>query len=200
MLAPMAVLAALCFFVALGAPLVARVLDAAVTVWAGTAAVSPPALRAAAPLAWVSAASAALLAGLGLVLWWLVRRTRADAVDAPVIAAAATAPAGVSTWDCGYAAPSARMQYTSSSFAEMLVGLLDWALRPDRFAPRLEGPFPPAASFHTHVPDTVLDRLILPTFSFAGRTFARLRPIQRGNVHLYLLYILGTLLALLLWR
>ena len=27
------------------------------------------------------------------------------------------------TWGCGYAAPTARMQYTSSSFAEMLVGL-----------------------------------------------------------------------------
>ena len=26
-----------------------------------------------------------------------------------------------------------------------------------------------------------------------------LRPLQRGSIHLYLLYILGTLLVLLLW-
>jgi len=194
MVIPMAVLAALCFGVALGAPLVARALDAAVAAWGGAAGAAPPPLATTAPLAWVSAASATLLAALALVFWWLLRRTRAAAADA------AAPPAALPTWDCGYAAPSARMQYTSSSFAETIVGLLDWALRPDRFVPRLDGPFPPAAAFHSHVPDTVLDRLILPTFSFAGRTFARLRPIQRGNVHLYLLYILGTLLALLLWR
>src|SRR5262249_62176643 len=104
----------------------------------------------------------------------------------------------VATWDCGYAAPSARMQYTASSFAEMLVRQLGWALRPDTHAPRLEAPFPAAASFASHVPDTVLDRGVSPTFAAAGAVFDRLRLIQRGSIHAYLLYILGTLLVLLL--
>jgi hypothetical protein len=53
--------------------------------------------------------------------------------------------------------------------------------------------------FHSHVPDTVLDRAVVPSLSFAGRAFARLHVFQSGNTHLYLLYILATLLALLLW-
>ena len=31
------------------------------------------------------------------------------------------------TWDCGYAAPTARMQYSASSFADLLVGLTHFA-------------------------------------------------------------------------
>ena len=78
--------------------------------------------------------------------------------------------------------------------------LLGGALRPEIHRPHLEGPFPVPARFDSHVPDTVLDRAIIPGFSFAGRHFARLRPFQRGNTHVYLLYILGTLLILLLWK
>jgi hydrogenase-4 component B len=184
MIAPMGALAAGCLFIGLGAPAVARVLDAAATGWAEGAALPP--LHTLAPLGAVSATSGALLlAGLGM-LWWLGhRRPRSD----------------LGTWDCGYAAPSARMQYTASSFAQMLVELLGWALRPSVRAPRIRGPFPRPARFRSHIPDAVLDLAVLPGFSLAGRFFERLRPIQRGSIHLYLLYILGTLLTLLtLWR
>jgi hydrogenase-4 component B len=135
-------------------------------------------------MAVVSATSAALLAGLALVGWWLAARRRASGT--------------VGTWDCGYAAPSPRMQYTASSFAEMLVRHLGWALRPDTHLPRLSAPFPVAASFASHVPDTVLDRVVAPTFVAAGGVFDWLRLIQRGSIHAYLLYIVGTLLVLLL--
>ncbi len=186
MLAPMAILAAFCFFIGLGAPLVAPVLDRAVAAWAGSAAV--PALAGVAPLVWVSATGAALLLVLALLGSWLAALARARA-----------ATSDVGTWDCGYAAPTARMQYSSSSFAEMLVGLLGWALRPEMQTPRVEGPFPAPATFHSHVPDTVLDGVVHPSFVLAGRIASWLRPIQRGSIHLYLLYILGTLFALLLW-
>jgi hydrogenase-4 component B len=92
------------------------------------------------------------------------------------------------------------MQYTSSSFAEMLVRLLGWALRPWRHAPAFPEPFPPRAAFASHVPDTVLDRGVRPIFSFIGRAALRLRPFQGGSLHWYLVYILATLLVLLLWR
>lgn len=188
MLAPMAILGAACLFIGLGAPLVSRALDAAVVAWTGTSAAPAPALHRIAPLLWLSATSAALLVAVGVLGARLAARTRARTAAQP------------GTWDCGYAAPTARMQYTSSSFAGMLVGLLGWALRPSVRAAQLHGPFPAPASFHSDVPDTVLDRGIRPVFARAGRLAAWLRPIQRGNVHLYLLYILGTLIALLLWR
>jgi hydrogenase-4 component B len=184
MLAPMLVLAAACLFIGLAAPLVASVLDAAVLAWTGDG--TAVTLDRVAPLVWVSAASAALLLAIAIAWAWIAARTRAARRD-------------VGTWDCGYAAPSARMQYSASSFAQMLVALLGWALRPTVHAPRLEGPFPGAAAFESRVPDTVLERVVAPSFERIGRVAAWLRPIQRGSVHLYLVYILATLLALLLW-
>jgi hydrogenase-4 component B len=185
MIGPMAVLASACLFIGLAAPLLSKALDAAVLAWAGEAGTMP--LDEVAPLAWVSATSAVLLAAMTLVGCALTRRVRA-------------ARQGVGTWDCGYVAPSARMQYTSSSFAQMLVGLLAWVLRPTAHTIRVEGLFPLPGTFRSHVPDTVLDRVVVPAFTLIGRILAWLRPIQRGSIHLYLLYILGTLLVLLLWR
>ena len=40
------------------------------------------------------------------------------------------AVAGAATWGCGYPAPGPSMQYTASSFAQMLVGMFGWVLRP----------------------------------------------------------------------
>jgi hypothetical protein len=78
--------------------------------------------------------------------------------------------------------------------------MLAWALRPSTHAPRLKSVFPGPERFHTEVLDTVLDRGVRPVFVLVDRIAARLRPLQRGNVHLYLLYIVATLLALLFWR
>jgi hypothetical protein len=92
------------------------------------------------------------------------------------------------------------MQYTSSSFAALLVGLFAWALRPKKRAPRDLPLFPTAAAFHSDVPDVVLDEGLLPAFRFGEWVLGWFRILQQGNVQLYLLYIFVTLLALLLWR
>jgi hydrogenase-4 component B len=185
MTGPMVVLSACCLLIGLGAPLVSPVLDVAVAAWASGGA-ELPRLAAIAPLVAVSSTSAGLLLVILLVGHWLARRVRSHA-----------ATTEVGTWDCGYAAPSARMQYTSSSFAEMLVALLAGALRPVTRGPVLEGPFPRPADFHSHVTDTALERAVLPAFAATTRFFERLRPLQRGSIHLYLVYILGTLIVLL---
>lgn len=104
------------------------------------------------------------------------------------------------TWDCGYAAPSARMQYTSSSFAEMLVGLFGWALQPKTQPPRIDTIFPQQAEFRSEVPDTVLDRMILPASRWTTRGLALFRYLQQGSLQAYLLYILLILIFLFLWR
>ena len=92
------------------------------------------------------------------------------------------------------------MQYTSSSFAQMLVGLFGWALRPRVHKPHDLPLFPQQADFHSEVGDTVLDEAVLPTFSFAARLFSWFRVFQQGNIQTYLLYIFIALIALLLWR
>ncbi len=104
------------------------------------------------------------------------------------------------TWDCGYAAGSSRIQYTASSFGQMLVGLFRWAVFPDELRPRPDGPFPgPGPRFESHAPDPVLDRLLLPGLT-RGRSFLGLaRVIQAGRIQAYLLYIVVTLVILLAW-
>jgi hydrogenase-4 component B len=189
MLWPMAILAACCFFIGLAAAPVSRVLDIAVGAWAGPSA-SVPRLRSIVPLVSISGMSATLLLLLALLALLAAARGLPRSASSPL-----------GTWDCGYATPTARMQYTSSSFARLLVSLLSWALRPQVHEPRIEPPFPTlAASFRSHVPDIVLDRSLLPALSIADRFLARLRPIQRGSVHLYLVYMLAALIVLLLWR
>jgi hydrogenase-4 component B len=92
------------------------------------------------------------------------------------------------------------MQYTSSSFAQMLVKLFAWVLRPRVHNP-LELPlFPQRAEFHSDVPDTVLDEGVLPAMSSGAKFFAWFRIFQAGSIQAYLLYIFVALIALLLWH
>jgi hydrogenase-4 component B len=108
------------------------------------------------------------------------------------------------TWDCGYAAPTARMQYTSSSLARGLVGVFAWAMPPvvhfwDRRRSSSLALFPTGAGFHSHVPDTVLDRALLPTLRGARWVIGFARYIQHGRMQLYILYLGVTLILLLSW-
>jgi hydrogenase-4 component B len=184
MTAPMVILGTLCAFIGLAPSVIAPILDHAARAWApdltGLASVTSLA-----PLGWLSITGAGLLALLIVGGGWLARLARV----VPAV-----------TWDCGYADPSSRMQYTTSSFADSVVRLFSWALRPDFHLPQLATLFPASASFSSHVPDTILDRGVLPVSRRMGRIFLWFRWVQRGNVHLYLLYVLATLLFTLLCR
>jgi hydrogenase-4 component B len=101
------------------------------------------------------------------------------------------------TWDCGYARPGATMAYTASSFAQILVGVYGWLLRP-----RSEGGvpgelFPPAVSFHSHVPEQVMEGVLAPLWAGFRRTLHPLRAVQQGRVQQYLVYVLLTVCVLL---
>jgi formate hydrogenlyase subunit 3/multisubunit Na+/H+ antiporter MnhD subunit len=104
------------------------------------------------------------------------------------------------TWDCGYSRPSPRMQYTSSSFAQPLVGMFRRLLATRTHAPDLGSPFPAAASFSTHTADTFSTTLFQPGLRGAASLFSRLRWLQHGRLQLYVLYIAAALLILLAWR
>ena len=104
------------------------------------------------------------------------------------------------TWDCGYAEPSARMQYTASSFAQPLTETFDLLLQTRRNVTAPDGFFPKEASFATETPDPYQEYIYRPLFREIGRDLLRLRPLQQGQVQLYILYIAVTLLVLLLWQ
>jgi hydrogenase-4 component B len=104
------------------------------------------------------------------------------------------------TWGCGYLKPSARMQYTGTSFSEMLTTqILSGIVRTRVRMTRITGYTPSAATFRYAPEETILERLILPLFHVAGICFAFCRRLQHGQSHIYMLYIFVTLVLLMLW-
>jgi hydrogenase-4 component B len=94
------------------------------------------------------------------------------------------------TWDCGYAAPTARMQYTAGSFAGILTGWFAWILRPVRHEHRSVDIFPTSAEVSQHTPETVLERIVEPIGGLVMRLSMTGRRFQHGRVQSYLLYLL----------
>lgn len=188
MVLPMVVLVVCCLYIGLFPTVVAFVLEKGVVAWAPeTASATDQEL---APLGWVSVMGFLLLGSLfaiAVVLRWFIRSRLV-----------ATGP----TWGCGFAAPTARMQYSSSSFAQMLVRLFAWAILPRTHQPKpwRFGFFPGKSRYHSEVPDAVLDRLANPAFGAGAWLISKLRVLQGGSVQAYLLYVFLALVALLTWR
>lgn len=188
MIGPMLVLVDCCIFIGLAPICVEPALMMAVQAWAPALTTSEVHLTSLAPLTWISGMGlfltiATILASV--LLWSRIRRL-------PIAAGP--------TWGCGYAAPTPRMQYTSSSFAQMLVELFAWALRPKIHKPGHLELFPRSRAFESQVPDLVLENGVLPTFRWAAWAFSWGRVFHRGNIQTYLFYLFLTLLGLLLWR
>jgi hydrogenase-4 component B len=97
----------------------------------------------------------------------------------------------VVTWACGYAGTTPRMAYTASSFAAPLVGAFRSVagVRLTRTA----------AALATHPTDPVLERVILPAWHGVRSAAGGLRPIQRGSLQLYLLYVVAAVVTLLVY-
>lgn len=93
------------------------------------------------------------------------------------------------TWDCGYAAPSARMQYTVGSFADVITEWFAFILRPIRHMHRPKGTLPRDASFEEHTPETVLEHVVTPVGSLIMRVSLIARRLQHGHVQSYVFYI-----------
>jgi hydrogenase-4 component B len=187
MMVPMAILAACCLGIAPAASLLAPVLDRAIACWIPQEHPGLAPLLSVMPFGRMTAIGGALVAAaVGAVLLselWM-RAGRAPRTG---------------TWDCGYARPSSRMQYTSSSFAAMLVGLFRGVLRPETEAPALQGLFPEQKRFRSRVEDVVLQRILIPAFEGLRTLTVRLRVIQRGQMRNYVLYIFATVVILLIW-
>lgn len=103
------------------------------------------------------------------------------------------------TWGCGYQRATARMQYVASSFSEIAVSIFDGIIRQRVERPVLQGLFPQPGRCVDLPSETVLERIISPSFTVAGGAFAFLRRLQHGQMHVYMLYIFATLFILMIW-
>ena len=103
------------------------------------------------------------------------------------------------TWDCGYAAPTSRMEYTGSSFSQPLVDLFSLVLFTKKVYSGILDFFPTSASFKTKTPDWIFQGLFVNLFMGTNWFLSKLRWLQHGRVQIYVLYIALTLLILLLF-
>jgi hydrogenase-4 component B len=100
------------------------------------------------------------------------------------------------TWDCGYATPAARMQYTSASFAGIAAGWFRWVMQPERKMRRPRGLFPEEAIRLERIPETVLERIIGPVSLSIMRVSTAVRRLQHGRLQFYILYVVAGLIGL----
>ncbi len=150
-------------------PALDRVLGAWRPAWGGAI---PPA-----PLLALGCFHMALAIAAGLAAWWLWRRANRIALTR------------VLTWDCGYKAPTARMQYTAGSFAGIITEWFDWILRPVRHDERSVAFFPARAKWTEHTPETVLEHVVAPIGDVAMRLSTAMRRLQHGRVQAYVFYV-----------
>lgn len=102
------------------------------------------------------------------------------------------------TWDCGYAAPTARMQYTASSFIQPVIEFFSSVLRPQRHLHAPQGLFPHTGSFKSEVDDIFMSLFFEPFFKSVTSAFSKLRWLQGGKVHVYVGYIALAIIAALM--
>ncbi len=179
---PMAILAFLCLALSLGSVLLLPILDRVLAVLApGNTAMLASGLG----------HEMALIAGLAVLLvalgagsfLWLRRRPTPEEVRPP-------------TWDCGYARPTSRMQYSAASFSEGWAALVPGTKQRIRRIRRL---FPGPTSFQSEFRDPVGDDFLSDRTQRLTLRLQGFRRLQQGQLPVYLLYILGTLVAGFLW-
>ena len=182
LLGPMGLLAALCVLLGLVPvlfwPALARAVGDWEPNWAGTPAPTPLAT-----LSIVQTVLAAILVGAAVWLWR--RSPRAGSRRAL-------------TWDCGYAQPTARTQYTAGSFAGIITEWFGWILRPEKREVKAEAIFPKEAAHAGHTPETVLERIVGPFADWVMLASNLTRRLQHGRLQAYLFYLVVGLAGLAL--
>ena len=189
MLAPMLVLATCCLAIGLAAPWIVARMGSALGVLMGepAEAVSAYLLGATGPLSSVVLVAASFLC-LAIILA-VVR----------VMLLAGREKGVTGTWDCGYARPTARMQYTASSYAQPITWFFSHVLRTKRDLEPPVGLFPDEGSLHTNTPDVSMRYGFRPAFAFINWLLSKLQWIQHGYVNFYIMQIALTIIVLLIW-
>ena len=106
------------------------------------------------------------------------------------------------TWDCGQRGLTPQMEYTATGFSKPIRMIFKALFRPRRDVQR-EYDFSPyfatTIRFESHVEEVFERRIYRPARILIIRASRRIRAIQAGSIHAYLLYIFVTLLLLLLF-
>ncbi len=188
MLMPMLLLATLCIAIGLAPSLVAEHLQrTSLTVLPLLANTAGLPLHELVPMKMITLSGVALLALIAVFAFWYRRELKLAPCSKAV------------TWGCGYQRPAPRMQYSASSFAEMLTSLFAFVLRPQNHRPdKIAGIFPGHSCFYSHVPEAVLELLYIPLLKHMYQRFSGIRRLQGGILQQYVLYSLVTLIVLLL--
>jgi hydrogenase-4 component B len=182
---PMVVLASGCLLIGLIPFLSLDLIVRAVNVWTPQT-IHAVSVNATGSLQWISYLGSGLIILIGMTMFAFRKKLFAKKENSP------------GTWDCGYAQPTSRMQYSGSSFGDTVVRVFRWIVVPTEHDPKINGLFPRKSAFKSVVPDVVLDRLVVPVFKLAGHYLPMVRVFQRGQVHLYVLYVLVTVIVLLI--
>jgi hydrogenase-4 component B len=101
------------------------------------------------------------------------------------------------TWGCGFTQPTARMQYTGSSYAASILEFFKPAAPLEEDHPVVAGLFPDRTHYRSHVHDIVELHLNSAVVTPVTWLFDKLRWIQHGDIHLYIGYILLAIVVLL---
>ncbi len=106
------------------------------------------------------------------------------------------------TWDCGLRGLTPQMEYTATGFSKPIRMIFKALFRPRREVQR-EYDFSPyfatTLRFESHVEEVFEKRIYRPLRVLILRGSRRVRAIQAGSIHAYLLYIFITLILLLLF-
>lgn len=104
------------------------------------------------------------------------------------------------TWDCGYANPSPRIQYTGGSFAQFGIYFTRFFTRPKAVVVNFASYFPGSARSEISTVDWIKTSLYTRLFMIFSRIAQWAKHLQHGRVNTYILYILITLVVLLVWK
>jgi hydrogenase-4 component B len=187
MLLPMLLLGLLCFAIGLApGTLTAPLQLVSLTVLPPLVGTTRLPLQVLVPNTMISLVGVALLLLIGIMALWYRRQL------------ARTSCADIATWGCGYQRPNSRMQYSASSFAELLTFLFAFVLKPrSQRSGNIAGLFPGGTNLSSHVPETVLELIYVPALKRVYNRFSSFRKLQSGILQQYVLYLLITLVVLL---
>ena len=103
------------------------------------------------------------------------------------------------TWACGYQGGNSRIQYTDASFTEPLARLLGPLMGLKVSQSQDKGLFPRSAQLLVKAPERLRRAVYGPLFAGIESVCNALKIFQHGKIHLYILYILVTVIGLLIW-
>jgi len=188
MCAAMIAICAVCLFLTFAGPLFSFALAgaAAIVFQSADFLVLPGLADRLVPLS-LAAAGGYILVALGIVFRSVLLRRR-------------TVSAG-ETWNCGYAGPGGRMQYTAASFFYPLRKTFTFFnVRKNAVAVSKTAVFPAGYEGEAQSVPGIFKAFLSGIGAKLEESLSRLRWLQQGRLHVYIMYIMAALLILLLWK